>query len=156
MTVHRQTIKVQEEDFDLNVELQRMRAASDGIGAIASFVGIVRDINDEREVSTMTLEHYPAMTQRALQQIADEACNRWEIIDITIIHRFGTLRPSDQIVTVAVASGHRRDAFAACEFVMDYLKTKAPFWKKETIGDHSRWVEARAMDDAAAKRWEKV
>jgi len=156
MTAHRQTIKMQEEDFDLNVELQRMRAASDGIGAIASFVGIVRDINDEREVSTMTLEHYPAMTQKALQQIADEASNRWEIIDITIIHRFGTLRPSDQIVTVAVASGHRRDAFAACEFVMDYLKTKVPFWKKETIGDHARWVEARATDDAAAKRWEKM
>ena len=149
-------IRVQEEDFEVGVELTRMRSATDGIGALASFVGIVRDVNDQLDVSQMTLEHYPAMTEKALNAIVEEARTRWEIIDITIIHRVGTLRPSDQIVLVAVASGHRRDAFAACEFVMDYLKTKAPFWKKEVVGERSRWVESRSSDDAAAKRWEKV
>ena len=152
----RQTIRVQEEDFDLGAQLHRMRLAVDGIGAIASFVGIVRDINDDRDVSAMTLEHYPAMTEKALNAIVHDARERWEIIDITIIHRVGTLRPTDQIVMVAVASGHRRDAFAACEFVMDYLKTKAPFWKKEVVGESSRWVESRVSDDDAAKRWEKM
>ena len=151
-----QMIRVQEEDFEVGVELARMRSATDGIGAIASFVGIVRDVNDQLDVSQMTLEHYPAMTEKALNAIVEEARARWEIIDITIIHRLGTLRPSAQIVLVAVASGHRRDAFAACEFVMDYLKTKAPFWKKEVVGERSRWVESRSSDDAAAKRWEKV
>lgn len=154
MMTNRQTIRVQEEDFDLGDELHRMRTVCDGIGAIASFVGIVRDFNDDQDVSSMTLEHYPAMTYKALEHIVDEARARWEIIDITIIHRFGTLCPSDQIVTVAVASGHRRDAFASCEFVMDYLKTQAPFWKKEVVGEHTRWVEARATDDEAARRWE--
>ena len=156
MMSKRQTIRVQEQDFDAGAELDRMRSATDGIGAIASFVGIVRDVNDQLDVSQMTLEHYPAMTEKALNAIVEEARTRWEVVDITIIHRVGTLRPSDQIVLVAVASGHRRDAFAACEFVMDYLKTKAPFWKKEVVGDRSRWVESRDSDDEAAKRWEKV
>ena len=132
-----------------------MRTTSKGIGAIASFVGFVRDINAELSVSEMTLEHYPAMTEKALQNIVVEARARWDVLDITVIHRVGTLRPSDQIVFVAVASGHRGDAFSACEFVMDYLKTKAPFWKKEGHGDQSRWVDSRVSDDAAAKRWDK-
>ena len=149
----RQTITVQSEDFDVGTELERMRLAVDGIGAIASFVGIVRDVNEELDVSEMTLEHYPAMTEKALNTIAEESRSRWDIIDITIVHRVGTLRPTDKIVLVAVASGHRGDASAACEFIMDYLKTKAPFWKKETVGGRSRWVESRASDERAAKRW---
>ena len=147
------TIRIQPEDFDVGAELERMRSSVAGIGAIATFVGIVRDVNEELDVSEMTLEHYPAMTERALSTIVEETCGRWDVIDTTIIHRVGRLRPTDQIVLVAVASRHRGDAFAACAFIMDYLKTKAPFWKKESVGGHSRWVESRASDEEAADRW---
>ena len=146
-------IRVQEEDFDAGQELDRMRSSVAGIGAIASFVGIVRDLNDDAPVSEMTLEHYPGMTDKALRGIVEQARTRWDVIDATVIHRVGTLRPSDQIVLVIVASAHRRAAFAACEFIMDYLKTQAPLWKKEVVGDSSRWVESRHSDQDAAGRW---
>jgi molybdopterin synthase catalytic subunit len=134
-------ISVQREDFDLSGEV---KALSDPrIGAVATFVGVVREV-------PMTLEHYPGMTEKALQKIVDEARARWQVLDCTVIHRVGDLKPTDQIVLVAVASAHRGDAFAACEFIMDYLKTQAPFWKKEAAG----WVEARASDDQAAERWQ--
>ena len=120
---------------------------------MASFVGLVRDRNEGASVSAMTLEHYPGMTEKAIAGIVDEANARWEIIDACVIHRVGALNPTDQIVFVAVASGHRGDAFAACEFIMDYLKTRAPFWKKEATGEGAQWVDARASDDAAAARW---
>jgi molybdopterin synthase catalytic subunit len=137
-------ISVQREDFDLGAEVKRF--ADPKIGAVASFVGLVREVN-------MTLEHYAGMTEKALAKIVDEAKSRWQVMDCTVIHRYGDLKPNEQIVMVAVASGHRADAFAACEFIMDYLKTRAPFWKKEETGHGSRWVEARAADDEAAQRW---
>ena len=140
-------ISVQKEDFDLGVEV---RAISNNpkIGAVASFVGLVRDV-------PMTLEHYPGMTERAIAKIVEEAKSRWQVMDCTVIHRYGALQPNDQIVMVAVASAHRGDAFAACEFIMDYLKTQAPFWKKEHRPGGAQWVEARASDDQAAQRWDK-
>jgi len=146
-------IAIQREDFDAGAEA---RALSDGnaeVGAVASFVGLVRERNDGAAVSTMTLEHYPGMTEKAIRTIVDEARVRWQIIDCTVIHRVGELRPTDQIVLVAVASGHRGDAFAACAFIMDYLKTQAPLWKKEATPEGARWVDARASDDASAARW---
>jgi molybdopterin synthase catalytic subunit len=146
------TIRVQTGDFDAGVELNALRQDAK-IGAIASFVGLVRDINDGRGVSTLTLEHYPSMTEKALAEIVSKAQGRWEVIDCTVIHRVGELKPTDQIVLVIVASGHRGDAFAACEFIMDFLKTQAPFWKKEVTPQGERWVEARDSDDAAALRW---
>jgi len=139
-------ISVQRDDFDLSSETKSLSRA-DGVGAVASFVGIVRDVR-------MTLEHYPGMTENALRKIAEEAAARWKVMDCTVIHRYGELAPHDQIVLVAVASAHRADAFAACEFIMDYLKTQAPFWKKEHRPDGAAWVEARASDDEAAGRWE--
>ena len=145
-------ISVQKEDFDLGAEVKAM-ATTAKIGAVASFVGLVRDVNDGAKVGSMTLEHYPGMTEKALAAIVEEAKGRWEVLDCTVIHRYGELRPTDQIVLVVVASGHRGDAFAACEFLMDYLKTKAPFWKKEQTPEGGRWVEARASDDSAADRW---
>ena len=148
------TIRVQVDDFDLGKEVERLRAGKPQIGAVASFIGLVRDINDGSGVSTLTLEHYPGMTEKALADIVAQAQARWEVIDCTVIHRVGELQPSDQIVLVAVASGHRGDAFAACEFIMDFLKTAAPFWKKERTPDGERWVEARHSDDAAARRWQ--
>jgi molybdopterin synthase catalytic subunit len=138
-------IAVQKEDFDLGAEVKAI-SGNPKIGAVASFVGLVRDV-------AMTLEHYPGMTERAIQKIVDEAKARWQVMDCTVIHRYGALKPNDQIVLVAVASGHRGDAFAACEFIMDYLKTRAPFWKKEQTADGARWVEAKAADDKAAERW---
>lgn len=123
------------------------------VGAIVSFVGLVRDINDGADVSTLTLEHYPEMTEKALQSIVDEAKQRWDVMDAVVIHRVGTLMPTDQIVLVAISSAHRLAAFSACEFIMDYLKTQAPFWKKETNNQGARWVEARASDDEAKARW---
>ena len=132
-----------------------MRAGNPKVGAVASFIGLVRDINDGAAVSGMTLEHYPAMTEKALAGIVEQASSRWEVIDLAIIHRVGALKPMDQIVLVAVASAHRGDAFAACEFIMDFLKTQAPFWKKEATHDGERWVEARDSDDRAAGRWNK-
>jgi len=139
-------ISVQREDFDLSLETRNL-SKSEGVGAVASFVGIVRDVR-------MTLEHYPGMTENALRKIAEDAAARWKVMDCTVIHRHGELAPHDQIVLVAVASAHRADAFAACEFIMDYLKTQAPFWKKEHRADGAAWVEAKASDDDAAGRWE--
>jgi molybdopterin synthase catalytic subunit len=135
-------ISVQREDFDLSSEVNALRR-DPTIGAVASFVGQVREVG-------MTLEHYPGMTEKALAKIVEEAKARWQVKDCTVIHRYGELAPTDQIVLVAVASGHRGDAFAACEFIMDYLKTQAPFWKKEA---GKGWVDAKASDDAAAERW---
>jgi molybdopterin synthase catalytic subunit len=146
-------IRVQTEDFDLSHECAAIRDRSRAIGAIASFVGVVRDVNDGSGVSSMTLEHYPGMTERALEKIVAEASQRWDVIDATVIHRVGTLQPQDQIVLVVVASAHRGHAFAVCEFIMDYLKTDAPFWKKEATPQGTRWVEARASDDDAKQRW---
>ena len=146
-------IRVQTEDFDVAAEVARLRAGNPKVGAVASFIGLVRDVNDGSTVVGMTLEHYPGMTEKALAAIVDEARGRWEIIEATVIHRIGTLKPQDQIVLVAVASAHRGDAFAACEFIMDYLKTRAPFWKKETTDAGGRWVDARAGDENAAGRW---
>jgi len=128
-------------------------APNPAVGAVASFVGLVRDRNDGAAVATMTLEHYPGMTEKAIAGIVEQAKGRWAIIDCTVIHRVGELQPTDQIVLVAVASAHRGEAFAACEFIMDYLKTQAPFWKKEATPEGARWVDARASDDAAAARW---
>ena len=148
------TIRVQVEDFDLGAEVNALRAGNARIGAIASFVGLVRDINEGAGVSTLTLEHYPAMTQKALVDIVDQACARWDVINATVIHRVGEMMPTDQIVLVIVASGHRGDAFQACEFIMDFLKTQAPFWKKERTQEGERWVAARKSDDAASSRWQ--
>ncbi|MCH8618907.1 molybdopterin synthase catalytic subunit MoaE [Undibacterium sp. TS12] len=147
------TVRVQTADFDLNAELVELRKANPGIGALVSFVGLVRDINDGTTVSTMELEHYPGMTEKALADIVAQAQARWQLINTLVIHRVGVLQPLDQIVLVAVASRHRGDAFAACEFVMDYLKTQAPFWKKEQTPEGARWVDARETDDQALKKW---
>jgi len=139
-------ISVQREDFDLGLEVKSI-TRNKSIGAVASFVGLVREV-------AMTLEHYPGMTENSIRQIAEEAASRWQVMDCTVIHRYGELQPNDQIVLVAVASAHRADAFAACQFIMDYLKTRAPFWKKEHTADGERWVEARTSDDQAAERWQ--
>ncbi len=147
------SVRVQEQDFDVSTELALMRKDNPKIGAIASFVGVVRDINEGDSVATMTLEHYPGMTEKAITEIIDQARGRWEVLDALVIHRVGTLKPTDQIVLVIVASTHRGDAFAACEFIMDYLKTQAPFWKKEITPKGARWVDARVVDDKAAERW---
>ena len=146
-------VRVEAEDFDVSAELARLRSCDSGIGALASFVGIVRDLNDDKSVSTMTLEHYPGMTERSIDQILMQAKARWSVMGAVVVHRVGELRPSDQIVLVAIASAHRGDAFEACEFVMDYLKTQAPFWKKEETPQGARWVDARATDNQAAARW---
>ena len=146
-------IAVQLEDFDTGREIAAVRAGNPKVGAVASFVGVVRDVNDGAGVATMTLEHYPGMTEKALEGIVEQAAARWEVLDCTVIHRHGRLAPTDQIVFVAVASSHRGDAFAACQFIMDYLKTEAPFWKKEETPGGERWVEAKASDDTAAGRW---
>jgi molybdopterin synthase catalytic subunit len=146
-------VRVQEAAFDIGAEIDTLRAGDPRIGAIATFVGTVRDANDGASVATMTLEHYPGMTERALADIVAEAKGRFDIVDALVIHRVGRLVPGDAIVLVAVTGAHRGDAFAACEFVMDYLKTRAPFWKKEATPDGERWVDARASDDAAAERW---
>jgi molybdopterin synthase catalytic subunit len=138
-------ISVQREDFEAGAEIRAL-ARDPKVGAVASFVGVVREV-------PMTLEHYAGMTEREIGRIVEEAKSRWRVMDCSVIHRYGELRPTDQIVLVAVASSHRGDAFAACEFIMDYLKTRAPFWKKERTAEGTRWVEARASDDAAADRW---
>lgn len=147
-------IAVQEADFDVGVELAAMTRGQPAVGACASFVGYVRDRNDGAAVAAMTLEHYPGMTEKALATIVDEARGRWELLDVTVIHRVGRLDIGDQIVLVAVTSAHRGEAFAACEFIMDYLKTRAPFWKREETPEGARWVDARETDDVAAGRWE--
>jgi molybdopterin synthase catalytic subunit len=138
-------ISIQTEDFDLGLEVLDIQQ-DNRIGAVASFVGQVRDV-------PMTLEHYPGMTENAINKIVEEARTRWKILDFTVIHRYGELQPNDQIVLVAIASSHRADAFAACQFIMDYLKTEAPFWKKEHHPDGARWVNALESDDKAAERW---
>ena len=138
-------VSVQREDFDLGAEVRAISKKS-SIGAVASFVGLVRDVR-------MTLEHYPGMTENAIRKIVEEAASRWQVMDCTVIHRYGELQPNDQIVMVALASAHRGDALKACEFVMDYLKTQSPFWKKEHRAGGATWVEARAADDEAADRW---
>jgi len=139
-------ILVQRGDFDLTAEVDSIRKSNPKIGAVASFIGQVRDVG-------MTLEHYPGMTENSIRKIVEEARSRWQVMDCTVIHRYGELKPTDQIVLVAVASAHRGDAFAACEFIMDYLKTRAPFWKKEHGPQGARWVEAHSSDDEAAERW---
>jgi molybdopterin synthase catalytic subunit len=146
-------VRVQTGDFDVGAEIAALRRGNPKVGAVASFVGVVRDLNDGDSVGRMTLEHYPGMTEKAIEAIIAEARSRWDIIDVVVVHRVGELKPTDQIVLVVVASGHRGAAFAACEFIMDYLKTRAPFWKKEETPQGSRWVEARASDDDAAERW---
>ncbi|HEX2200194.1 MAG TPA: molybdenum cofactor biosynthesis protein MoaE [Burkholderiales bacterium] len=138
-------VSVQEADFDLGQEVKAL-SQDPKVGAVASFIGVVREV-------PMTLEHYAGMTEREIGKIVEEARLRWQVMDCTVIHRFGELRPTEQIVLVAVASAHRGDAFAACEFIMDYLKTRAPFWKKEARPEGARWVEARSSDDQAAQRW---
>jgi molybdopterin synthase catalytic subunit len=149
----RTEIRVHEADFDVGREIAALRAGNAGIGAVASFIGVCRDLNDGDHVAELVLEHYPGMTEKALATIADEARSRWDLIDILIVHRVGRMLPTDQIVLVVVTSAHRGESFAACEFLMDYLKTRAPFWKKEHTPAGSRWVDARATDDAAAQRW---
>jgi len=147
------TVRVQEADFDVGVELAALRAGDARVGALASFVGLVRDINDGAGVSEMTLEHYPGMTERAVEAMIDEAHRRFDIVGARVIHRVGLLQPLDQIVLVAVSSAHRGESFQACEFLMDYLKIQAPFWKKEQTPQGARWVDARVSDDAAAAKW---
>ena len=149
------TIRVQTADFDVGEELASLTARDARAGAVASFLGLVRDINEGNGVSEMSLEHYPGMTEKALAGIVAEARGRWDIYDVTVIHRIGCLLPKDRIVLVAVSSAHRGEAFAACEFIMDYLKTRAPFWKREVTPDGVRWVDARESDSTAALRWEK-
>ena len=148
-------VRVQTEDFDVGVEVNAMRLSNPNIGALVSFVGQVRDLNDGDNVASMTLEHYPGMTEKSLESIVEQAKNRWAIEDALVVHRVGELKPLDQIVLVLVASAHRKDAFAACEFMMDYLKTEAPFWKKEQTPSGGRWVEARDSDDQAKSRWQQ-
>ena len=148
-------VRVQTQDFDAGAEIAALRRANPDIGAIATFIGVVRDVNDGDRIREMTLEHYPGMTERALEGIVAEARSRWDILDVLIVHRVGRLLPTEQIVLVVVTGAHRGEAFAACEFVMDYLKTRAPFWKKEQTAEGARWVEARAADDAAAERWRR-
>ena len=139
-------VRVQAEDFDLGAEILNLRQGNTGIGAVASFIGLVRDLSHSTTVTEMTLEHYPGMTEKALTEIVEEAKRRWKIIDALVIHRIGPLKPTDQIVLVATSSAHRGDAFAACEFIMDYLKTRAPFWKKEQTESGAHWVDARESD----------
>ena len=146
-------ISVQTDDFDLSTEVSLLRKNNPSIGAIVSFVGVVRDMNEGSCIRAMELEHYPGMTEQSLKEIMQQASLRWNIIDARIIHRIGSLAPQDQIVLVAVASSHRGEAFAACEFIMDYLKTKAPFWKKESTENGDRWVDARESDDLAIHKW---
>ena len=148
-------VRVQTDDFDVGAEIKSLRADNPAVGAVASFIGCVRDMNEGDSVGLMYLEHYPGMTERELEKIAAEACARWDILDTLIIHRVGELRPLDQIVFVAVTSAHRGESFAACEFIMDYLKTRAPFWKREATPQGERWVNARVTDDAAAERWKQ-
>jgi len=147
------TVRIQTADFDVSAEIAALRRSNPKVGAVASFIGVVRDVNDGSAVGEMTLEHYPGMTEKSIEEIVTQAKGRWQVLDSLVIHRVGKLKPTDQIVLVTVTSAHRGDAFAACEFIMDYLKTKAPFWKKEQTGEGARWVEARATDDIAAERW---
>lgn len=149
-------IAVQTEDFDVSAALAALRADNPAMGAVVSFVGLVRDVNEGQQVRAMELEHYPGMTEKSLQMIADKAAQQWNLMGGIIIHRVGVLQPLDQIVLVAAASAHRGEAFAACEFMMDYLKTEAPFWKKESTPDGEKWVDARDSDEQAMAKWAHV
>ncbi|MEQ1804659.1 MAG: molybdenum cofactor biosynthesis protein MoaE [Burkholderiaceae bacterium] len=153
MTTAAPRVVIQEADFDLGDVVAQLRAGDAAVGAVASFIGTVRDRNDGSGVSLMELEHYPGMTERAIEAMIDVAFQRFDIRGARVVHRIGVLQPLDQIVLVAVSSGHRGQAFQACEFLMDYLKTQAPFWKKETTPHGARWVDARVSDDAALQRW---
>jgi molybdopterin synthase catalytic subunit len=146
-------VRIQTQDFDAGAEIAALRRNRPELGAIASFIGVCREANDGTAVTKMTLEHYPGMTERALENIVAEAKSRWNVMDVLVIHRVGEMKPTDQIVLVVVTGAHRGEAFSACEFVMDYLKTRAPFWKKEETPQGARWVEARSSDDEAAERW---
>ena len=151
------SVSVQEADFDVGAEIAALSAGRSDVGAVASFVGLVRAdkvAGEGSAVSAMTLEHYPGMTEKSLEAIVVEAGSRWQLLGTRVIHRFGRLAPGERIVFVGVASSHRGDAFAACEFIMDYLKTRAPFWKKEDTPEGGRWVDAREADDSAAARWD--
>ncbi|HEY0285679.1 MAG TPA: molybdopterin synthase catalytic subunit MoaE [Pseudomonas sp.] len=147
-------VRVQATAFDPGVEVNAMHAANVGVGAVVSFVGYVRDFNDGRDVAGMFLEHYPGMTEKALGKIIEHAQQRWPLLKLEVVHRVGALEPGEPIVFVGVASAHRQAAFEACDFVMDYLKTRAPFWKKENTPEGPRWVQGRDSDQAAARRWE--
>ena len=146
-------VSIQPQDFDLSVEVQALRQNDMRIGAVCSFVGTVRDRNDGADVSSMELEHYPGMTEKAIEAMIDEAVARFNIYGVRVVHRIGLLQPLDQVVLVAVSSAHRGESFRACEFLMDYLKTQAPFWKKEQTPNGARWVDARVTDDAALAKW---
>ena len=155
-------VSVQEADFDVGAETEALAAGRPEVGAVASFVGYVRadklagESAEDQAVSAMTLEHYPGMTEKSLEAIVAEAVSRWSLLGVRVIHRFGRLVPGDRIVFVGVAGSHRGEAFAACEFIMDYLKTRAPFWKKEDTPEGGRWVDAREADDAAAEKWRQA
>ncbi|MFN3736970.1 molybdenum cofactor biosynthesis protein MoaE [Hydrogenophaga sp.] len=146
-------VSIQTQDFDLSAEVAALRGQDRGVGAVCSFIGTVRDRNEGQSVSTMELEHYPGMTEKAIEAMIDEAFGRFDILGARVIHRVGLLQPTDQIVLVAVSSAHRGESFLACEFLMDYLKTQAPFWKKEQTPEGARWVDARVSDDKALARW---
>jgi molybdopterin synthase catalytic subunit len=146
-------VRVQTADFDLTTELAHLRANTPKVGAVVTFLGTVRDLNEGEHVAEMELEHYPGMTEKSLEDIVNQAKARWDIFDALVIHRVGPLKPLDQIVLVAVTSAHRGEAFDACEFIIDYLKTEAPFWKKEQTPAGARWVDARVSDDQALQRW---
>ncbi|MES2074551.1 MAG: molybdopterin synthase catalytic subunit MoaE [Pseudomonadota bacterium] len=146
-------VRIQEWDFDLTAELARLRADNPKVGAVVGFVGTVRDLNEGAEVAQMELEHYPGMTEQSIAAIIEQARQRWPIYGALVIHRVGPLQPLEQIVLVAVTSAHRGEAFAACEFIIDYLKTEAPFWKKEQTPEGARWVDARVSDETALKKW---
>lgn len=146
-------VRIQTEDFDLSIEMAQLRAGNAKVGAIVNFVGTVRDLNEGASVAEMELEHYPGMTEQSIQAIIDQARLRWPIYHALVIHRVGPLKPMDQIVLVAVTSPHRGEAFSACEFIIDYLKTEAPFWKKEQTPEGARWVDARTSDDDALRKW---
>jgi len=146
-------VSVQTEDFDTDAIVTNLTGGRRDIGAIVSFTGLVRDLPDQ-SLQSMTLEHYPAMTEKAIAEIVETAMQRWDVSDVAVVHRVGELKPSDRIVLVVTASAHRGDAFLACEYIMDYLKTRAPFWKKEITEAGERWVDAKASDDEASRRWE--
>ena len=146
-------IRVQREDFDVGAELEALARGKTGIGGVTSFVGLVRDIAGDKRIGAMTLEHYPGMTERELEAIEAEARRRWPLDAVMIIHRYGRLEPGERIVLVATASAHREAAFASCHFLIDWLKTRAPFWKLEETPEGARWVDAQASDDDAAQRW---
>jgi molybdopterin synthase catalytic subunit len=147
------SVSIQTEDFDLNAEVALLRSGQPGVGAVCAFVGTVRDRNDGLPVQSMELEHYPGMTEKAIEGMVAQSFERFDILGARVIHRVGVLQPLDQIVLVAVISAHRGESFKACEFLMDYLKTHAPFWKKEFTPEGARWVDARVSDDAALARW---